>query len=130
MYKYGLLLCGFLDIVSFIRTSKLGLKLLDFTGYRIDLYSVMSVLELILILSLPITGILLLLRKKAGIILYYCQFPFRIGFLILSFGFLLRIFRLSFNTTAYYIVLVIVILMEILRLSFSIIAQKKIIKTN
>jgi hypothetical protein len=130
MKKYGLLLCGFLDIVSFILTSKLGLKLLNFSNYRFDLSSVLSVLELMLILSLPITGILLLLRKKAGLILYYYQFPFRMGFLILSFGFLLKIFRQPFNTTAYNIILVIVILLEIIRLSFSIVTHKKINKTN
>jgi len=130
MSKYGLLLFGFLDIVSFIRTSKLGLNLLDSSDYGFDLPSIMSVLGLTLILSLPISGILLLLRKKAGLIVYYFQFPFRIGFLILSFGFLLKIFQLPLNSTAYYINLGIIILLEIIRLSLSIITHKKINKVN
>ena len=130
MNKNGLVLFGILDIVSFIRMYKLGLNLLDFSEYCFDLPSIMGVLELTLILSLPITGILLLLRKKAGLIVYYFQFPFKIGFLILSFGFLLKIFQLPFSSTAYYIILIIVILLEIIRLYLSIITHKEIGKVN
>ena len=130
MNKYSLILFGFLDIVSFIRTYKLGLNLLNFSEFGFDLPSIMIVLELILILSLPITGILLLLRKKAGLIVYYFQFPFRIGFLILSFGFILKTFKLPFNSTAYYIIFVIVTLLEIIRLYLSVITHKKTSKVN
>jgi len=130
MIKYCLTLCGLLDLISFLGTYKQGIILMNSFDNNFDIISLFNILQIGLIFSMPVTGIILLFQKKIGLVLYYIQFPLRIGSLILSFGFLFSIFRLPFNTSIYYIILTIAALLEVMRLTFSIIAHKKLSKVN
>jgi hypothetical protein len=124
MKKNLLIAFGLLDLYSFVRTYKIGISMFD----NIEHFPIMSILEIILIVSLIASGVLSILRKKISLIIYYAQIPLRLAFMILTFGFLLRVFGLQYDSIGYKILVGITLLLEIARLTFSIMIHKRIFK--
>jgi hypothetical protein len=121
MSRIVLLIFGLLDLFSFVRTYKIGISMLD----SIEHFPIMSVLEILLIFSLIGSGVLSILRKKISLIIYYAQIPLRLAFMILTFGFLLKLFGLQYDSIGYKILVGLTFLLEIARLTFSIMIHKR-----
>jgi len=121
MKKNVLILFGLLDLFSFTQLYKVGLSLFE----NMELLPVLSILQIILIVSLVVSGILLILKKRSGLITYYFQIPLRIAFMILSFGFLLKIFDFPYESIMFKIMPGLTFLLEIGRLILSIKIHKK-----
>ena len=83
MTKRALILFGLLDLVSFVVTFKFVTKVIE----NIDRFSLLSIPEILLIVSLIASGVLSIMRKKISLIIYSCQFRLRVSFMILIFGF-------------------------------------------
>ena len=117
MIRFSLVLLGVLDLYMFYSTYWIFSQLVEKINIPI-------VLETILVLSLLVTGILLILNRKIGLIIFYFQFPFRIAFFILTFGFILDIFRIPFESILYKTTTVLLIILEFFRLAYSIFIHK------
>jgi len=124
MKKNLLIAFGLLDLFSFVRTYKIGISMLD----NIEHFPIMSILEILLIISLIASGVFSILRKKVSLIIYYAQIPLRLAFMILTFGFLLKLFGLQYDSMGYKILVGITFLLEIARLIYTIMIHKRIFK--
>ena len=128
MLKNLLVLFGLFDLISFFRTFNIGFKLLNGTlkveGLPILAY-LLPMFEAALIATLLISGILSILKRKSSIILYYVQFPFKIAFMVLTFGFFLKIFGLPYNSISYLVIVIVVHFIEIIRLALTIQIHRK-----
>ena len=131
--KYTLILFGILDLFSFYRTYEnvQGFVLTflwsgneDVGGYT-NLFGIVMVLNGILTLSLIASGFLSIAGSRIGIFIYYTQFPLRLVFFTLTFGFILTLSGLQINSFAYKVLLAIVFGLEVYRLIFSIWIGKK-----
>lgn len=69
--------------------------------------------------SLLVGAIFLAIPKKAGIIIYYCQVPFRVIFLIFSLGYLTAFSKYSNWEHIQNILIAVVIFLEMLRIYYS-----------
>lgn len=121
MKKNLLIAFGLLDILSFIQSYKIGVNMLNSIGH----IPILSILEILLIVSLIASGIFSIMRKKVSLIIYYIQFPFKLGFVILTFAFLFRLFGFQYNSNEYQILLWFIGLLEIARLIFTIMIHKR-----
>jgi len=121
MRKNVLIAFGLLDLYAFIRTYKVGLKLLD----NFEHFPIMNSLEILLIVSLVASGVLSIMRKKSALIIYYFQIPLRLTFVILSFGFLINLFGFQYNSIEYKVLIILTSLLEIARLTFTIMIHKR-----
>lgn len=121
MRKNILIAFGLLDLYAFIRTYKVGLKLLD----NFEYFPIMNSLEILLIVSLVASGVLSIMRKKSALIIYYFQIPLRLTFVILSFGFLINLFGFQYNSIEYKVLIILTSLLEIARLTFTIMIHKR-----
>lgn len=92
---------------------------------NIEHFPIMSILEILLIISLIGSGVLSILRKKISLIIYYTQIPLRLAFMILTFGFLFKLFGLQYDSIGYKILVGLTFLLEIARLTFSIMIHKR-----
>jgi len=116
-----LIILGLLDLFSFSQTYKVGLILLDNFKY----FPLMNSLEILLILSFMVSGVLSIMRKKIALVLYYFQMPLRLTFVILTFGFLINIFGFQFNSIGFKVMFILTTLLEIARLIFTIMLHKR-----
>ena len=136
--RYSLIILGILDIVSFYRTYETGFYMwdniiatLDFgSGSETELWDKLlilgiPILSLTLVLLLVASGLFLIMGKKTGIIIYYFEFPLRLAFLTLTFGFIFKLFGLQVDTWTYKLALTLIIGIELLRLIYSIWTQRK-----
>ena len=121
MTKKTLVLFGLLDLVSFAVTYRFIIKAIE----NIERFSLLSIPEILLIVSLIASGILLILRKKISLIIYYFQFPLRVIFMILTFGFLFDLFGFQYDSVGYKILVVTTFLLEVVRLIITIMIHKK-----
>ena len=121
MIKNILIVFGLLDLYSFVRLYKFGIKMFD----NIEHFPIMTILEILLIVSLIASGIFSILRKKISLIIYYVQIPLRLAFMILTFGFLLKLFGLQYDSVGYKILVGFTFLLEIARLTFTIMIHKR-----
>jgi len=121
MTKKTLILFGLLDLVSFAVTYKFVIKVIE----NIEQFSFLSIPEILMIVSLIASGVLSIMRKKISLIIYYCQFPLRVTFMILSFGFLFKLFGFQYDSVGYKILTWITFLLEIVRLIITIMIHKK-----
>lgn len=126
MWKNILIAFGLLDLYSLIRTYKLGIKLLD----NFEHVPILNSLEILLIVSLLVSGVLSIMRKKSALVIYYFQIPLRIIFMILTFGFLIKLFGFQYDSVGYKIMVIIASLLELVRLTYSIMIHKKEFKTK
>lgn len=135
--KHSLIIFGILDIISSWRTYEAVLDVWDNVSviFKSDLefwnkimMVVLPVLNSILVLLLLASGLLLILRRRIGVIIYYIEFPLRILFLKLTFGFILNLFELQFDSWSYIVLFAFVGLLELLRLAYSIWLQRTFFK--
>lgn len=126
MKKNLLIAFGLLDLISFVQSYKIGINLLKSIGQ----IPILSTLEILLIVSLIASGIFSIMRKKISLIIYYIQFPLKLGFVILTFAFLFRLFGFQYDSIEYRIILWFIALLEIARLIFSIIIHKREFKNK
>ena len=116
------LLFGFLDIITLMRSYK---YIIPSSRAWID-FPLITATSSLLYLSLIFSAYFLLRQKKMGPWITYFQFPFRMAFLVLSFGFLLITTRLFNNQFEIYRIMIWVLVgLEILRLIFSVFIHKK-----
>jgi hypothetical protein len=88
--KRVLTLFGLLDIVTLIRSYRYIIPpTLTWTYYPL-----LAVGNIAMYVSLVFSAFFLIRQKKAGLWVTYGQFPFRLAFVILSFGFLFDLNRL------------------------------------
>jgi len=121
--KKLLILFGILDLIAFIKSFQLISSLIE-TG-KITYLS--NIVLASLFLSLVLSGIFLILSKKTGLWIYYCQFPFRLfysaGF---SVGFILLSIDLFSDFKQIFLILSILCMtLECLRLTLTIMIHRK-----
>jgi len=121
MKKNLLIAFGLLDLISFVHSYKIGINMLNSIGQ----IPILSILEILLIVSLIATGILSIMRKKISLIIYYIQFPLKLGFVILTFAFLFRLFGFQYDSNEYRMLLWFIAFLEIARLIFTIMIHKR-----
>lgn len=80
------------------------------------LWKLFSIIEILLILSIIISGCLYFFNKRSAYYIYYGQVILRILFALPSFGLLLKINYFFKNEILYKILFIICIILEILRL--------------
>ena len=76
--------------------------------------------------SLLIGAIFLAIPKKTGIIIYYCQVPFRVMFLIFSLGYISALSKYSNWEHIQNALVAVVIFLEMLRIYYSYLIQTKL----
>jgi hypothetical protein len=132
--NYILIIFGLLDLVSFMRTYKMiqfnwdGIFFAisaDLTFWNRVLGIVTPILYLALIFMLVPSGLLLILKNKLGLIIYYLEFPLRLFFVTLTFGFVIKFLGLQMGTLTYTLMMTLVYILEIGRLVFTIWSHKK-----
>lgn len=77
-------------------------------------------------LSLLVGAVFLAIPKKAGIIIYYCQIPLRLVFLVFTLGYLSALSKYSNWEHIQKILVAVVIFLEMLRIYTSYQIQKKL----
>jgi len=118
MTKKILIAFGLLDLLAFAKTYKIMFKM-------IENFSLISIPEIFLIISLIASGIFSIMRKKSSLIIYYFQFPLKITFVIMTFGFLFKMLGFQYDSVGYKILLGVTFLLEITRLIITIMIHKK-----
>jgi len=91
MSKKWLLLFGILDILKIENVITLSTQLLK--GEIVIHF--LNVFGIVFCSTIVLTGILLIMNKRAGFILSYIEFPFRLLFAYFPFGFLLWINKIQ-----------------------------------
>ena len=125
--KRLLQLFGLLDIITLIRSYHL---IIPRTSTLTD-FPVIAITNTLLYVLLILSSYFLLRQNKIGLWLTYIEFPLRLAYLVLSFGFLLMLSRLFHNKTgSYRIILWILVAFEILRLIFTIQIHRKYFTTS
>ena len=79
-----------------------------------------NVLKILVDLSLLVSGPLFIVGNKIGFIVYYFQFPFRLLFFLVTFGFLLKVFNPPQGTFAHGMLLATIFALEAVRLMLTI----------
>lgn len=131
---------GVLDLVSFFRYYRLGQGIWDVRG-AFEYYDEMNlsdvlitfgipILSVIMVLSLIASGVFLILGRKTGIVISYFQFPLRLMFLTLTFGFVLGFPGLRIDTLTYKTLLAFIAGLELIRLIFSIWVHRKYLRAS
>jgi len=136
--KYIFIALGTLDIVSFYKTYENGLNMflagywgeLSTSGISDIIFTILGTLNSILVLSLVLSGLLCIFRPRTSFLIYYFQFPLRLLFLTLTFGFILRLPGLQIDSWIYKVVVALVLGLELLRLIFTITTKKKYFGTQ
>ena len=82
-----LVLFGILDFLTVIQIYELLKNIFNKFYYL----PIINTIEITIIISLLFSGTLSILQKKKALIIYYFQFPFKLAFMILTFGFLLKL---------------------------------------
>ena len=122
--KKFLILFGLLDILTLIRSYR---HIIPHEGSWTE-YPLMTISSSLLYISLIFSAYFLIRQQKIGLWITYLQFPFRMAFLVLSFGFLTMASRLFNNnySFAYNFLLWLVIGLEIARVIISIVIHRKL----
>ena len=119
IYKNICIVIGMLDIISFARTYKILM-----TPLIPDLMMlILMLLPMALVLSLLVSAFYSFFNQKVAVKIYFFQFPLRLLFLTLTFGFLANINTL-FKSDISSLLMVIMIILEIGRLAYSIFIYK------
>jgi hypothetical protein len=99
--KKLLVLFGILDIVTLVRSYGHVTNLLG----QWDTFPLITIGNLLLYLSLMFSAFFLIMQNKLGLWITYGQFPLRLVFMVLSFGFLLTMTRFIDNGQMLYRIL-------------------------
>ena len=76
--------------------------------------------HLLLIFSLAASGYLILRRKKAGLIIYFCQLPLRVYFFNFTFGLIMDFIPLYDVKNGQQIMFIVLLVLELLRFVYSV----------
>ncbi|RED91400.1 hypothetical protein C7460_1442 [Marinoscillum furvescens DSM 4134] len=120
--KRILLLFGICDIITFLNVANL---LWHYLTNMLSGFWLMSILTSSIILSLVATAYFNFTNPKLGIKIYYFQFPLRLAFVILTFGFLTYLNRITTNDISQQIIFVAMAL-ELFRLVVSILTHRQL----
>ena len=121
MNKKILIVFGTLDIITVISNFSYATNYFERLGFDLLIIGFLT-----LYLSLPISGLLLIKQKKAGIWINYIQIPLRFLFMTLSFGFILKMTKLFDNWVGMYDAFMwVIIALEVLRLIITIQIHRK-----
>lgn len=126
--KRLLMVFGALDIITLIRNYEQIINLRQIVNLPTDFinFPVTIIVKFLVVISLGLSAYFLLRHKKEGLWLTYVLFPFRLLFMILSFGFLLAISRFFTEHTEFYKILIwILIGLELGRLLLTIQIHRK-----
>ena len=119
--KKAIIIFGILDIITLIKSFSYWHRLIE--RFEVNWLDTLSIL---FYLSLVISVIWLFKNKSKGLIIYYFQFPFRIGLAIFSFGFIMPLSGLFENHgLGIQVLSVICSVLEISRLITSILIHRK-----
>lgn len=119
--KKTLIAFGVLDLITIVDNYSYAQNYFERVGFEM-----LIVTFVLLYVSLVISGILLIMKKKAGIWISYVQFPIRIMFMTLSFGFLLKISHvLNLSSSFYDVMMWLFIAFEVARLVITIQIHRK-----
>lgn len=120
--KYAFTIFALLDVVSFLR----GIDFVLNAGFRSIPDNFLMIARVLLLISFLFSAIFFILRRKHALTIYFFQFPIRLLFMTLSFGFLLHLFGGAYGTIIYWIVINVVFGLELLRLVYSVVLQRKL----
>ena len=119
--KKALIIFGTLDIITLVKSFSYWHRLIE----RFEV-NWLDTLIILFYLSLVMSAIWLFKNNSKGLIIYYFQFPFRIGLAIFSFGFIMPLSGLFEDYgLGIKILSIICVLLEISRLITSIYIHKK-----
>jgi hypothetical protein len=125
--KKMILLFGVLDIVILLRSFNYNINLQFDSNFIFDSgYVILSIFfNVLLYLSLVPSAYFLIRQDRIGLWLTYGQFPLRIAFQALSFGFLWTLESHFFDERFPYILSLILVTLEVLRLIITVRIHKK-----
>ncbi len=120
--KFFLRFLAICDLITFLNVAKLLWNYITtiFSGFWF-----INIITITLILSLLATAYFNFYNPRLGIKIYYFQFPFRFAFVIMTFGFLTFLNRLTSNDISQTLIFIAMGL-ELLRLVFSILTHRYI----
>jgi hypothetical protein len=124
--KYALTIFALLDAVSILRSYP---EISSIFEYGPELNGLWLV-RLIIIASFAFSAIFFMLRRKEALVLYYIQFPLRLLFMMLSFGFIIELFGGVFGSSTYWTAITIVFGLEVLRLVYTIVIHRQLNRNN
>jgi len=127
-----LLAIGLLDLLSFYRSfySIQGILKSITVLNTLSLVYLFQILVLGLVISLPISGLLTIMSKKSGLLIYYFQFPIKLAFVILTFGFVPKLFNLQIGSTVFNVTMGLVVGLEALRLGGTVYIHRTYFKSR
>ncbi len=106
---------GCLDLYSFYRSFPQLVRVLEnYSGGLIPLLTVL------LITSLLASGPMFMLGNKTGYVIYYFQFPFRLAFFVVTFGFISRLANTQAGTFSHGMLQATIFALEAVRLMLTI----------
>ena len=106
---------GALDLYSFYRSFPQLIRVVE--NYSAG---ILPLLTILLILSLLVSGPLYMVGNKLGFTIYYFQFPFRLAFFIVTFGFISRLITTQQGTFAHGMLQATIFALEAVRLMLTI----------
>lgn len=119
---------GLLDLLAFYRSAPTLARIFENYDVSALIPNVLPAVTVLLIVSLLVTGPLMILGNSIGYTLYYFQFPLRLIFLKgLTFGFVFQIFPTQVGTFNHGMVMASVIAFEAMRLMLTIRRQRAIV---
>ena len=123
---------GSLDGLAFLLALPMifRLSISLFSHISSSIIYVTSIFLLALLLSYAISAYGIIKRRTWGFILYYCQFPLRLGFCSGSLGFLYKINVLLGSPAPYYIFGILILLGEVARLVVTLVLRKRLRNDN
>lgn len=119
--RYAFTIFALLDIVSFMRSLD-GISAIIRVNAFFDIVRLAS---LILFITYLATAVLFMLKKKLALLIYFGQFPLRIFFFSLSFGFLKDLIGNTHGQIVGVVLISSLFALEIARLIYSIILYRK-----
>lgn len=119
--RYAFTIFALLDMVSFIRSLDGISAIIRLNAF----FDIIRLVSLILFISYLATAVLFMLKKKSALLIYFGQFPLRIFFFSLSFGFLIDLIGFSHGQLANIILISLLFVLEIARMIYSIILYRK-----
>lgn len=106
--KRLLMIFGALDVITLLRNYEQIINLRQIVNLPTDFtnFPVTIIVKFLVVISLGLSAYFLLRHKKEGLWLTYALFPFRLLFMILSFGFLLTVSRFFTEEAEFYKILI------------------------
>lgn len=118
---------GLLDLLAFYRAFPTLNRIFENYDVSALIPNVLPAITVLMIVSLLVSGPLTLADNRYGFVTYYIQFPFRLAFSILTFGFILKLFPMQLGTFNYGMLTATVFAFEATRLMLTIQYHKRLL---